>query len=352
MKVALLTIWHVENYGAELQTYATVKALKQLNFDVEVIDFRLSDESKKSLLGIIASVVQIVSPLKLKFNRFWKKYIPSSRRYKTASDLMENPPVADIYMVGSDQVWNPDITKNRAKIYFLNFVSRDIKHISYASSFGVAEWKHANLYDDVKSLLKNFDYVTCREESGVELLKNQFGIDAINVVDPTLLFASYPEFVKSPKEKNNLVFYPLSEDSELEILSQKVAAILDLNPINNNKVTKLLGRTEWNRNSVEEWVKNIAESKFVITRSFHGLIFSLLHNKQFALLKIRNGRNSRVENLLRKVGLEDRIYDTPEALLSDEPWKRKIDYSVVNPRVANLREESWDVLKSMLAYER
>ena len=144
----------------------------------------------------------------------------------------------------------------------------------------------------------------------------------------------------------------MSEDSELEILSQKVAAILDLNLINNNKVTKLFGRTEWNRNSVEEWVKNIAESKFVITRSFHGLIFSLLHNKQFALLKIRNGRNSRVENLLRKVGLEDRIYDTPEALLSDEPWKRKIDYSVVNPRVANLREESWNVLKSMLAYER
>lgn len=352
MKVVLLTIWHVENYGAELQTYATVKALKQLNFDVEVIDFRLSDETKMSFLGRIASYVQMVSPLKLKFKKFWEKYIPSSQRYRTGSDLIENPPVADIYMVGSDQVWNPDITQIRAKNYFLNFGSLDIKRISYASSFGVSEWKHVNLYDDVKSLLENFDYVTCREESGVELLKRQFGIEAINVVDPTLLFTSYPEFVKSPKEKNNLVFYPLSEDSELEILSQKVAAILDLNLINNNKVTKLFGRTEWNRNSVEEWVKNIAESKFVITRSFHGLIFSLLHNKQFALLKIRNGRNSRVENLLRKVGLEDRIYDTPEALLSDEPWKRKIDYSVVNPRVANLREESWDVLKSMLAYER
>lgn len=352
MKIALLTIWHVENYGAELQTYATVKALKQLNSDVEVIDFRLSDESKKSLLGRIASVIQIVSPLKFKFNRFWKKYIPSSRRYKTSSDLMENPPIADIYMVGSDQVWNPDITQTRAKNYFLNFGPKNIKRISYASSFGVAEWKHANLYEDVKSLLKNFDYVTCREELGVNLLKNQFGIDATYVVDPTLLFASYPEFVKSPVEKKNLVFYPLSEDSELEALSKKVATTLDLNLVDNNKVTKLLGRTEWNRNSVEEWVKNIAESEFVITRSFHGLVFSLLYNKQFALLKIRNGRNSRVENLLRKLGLEDRIYDTPEALLSDEPWNRQIDYSVVNSRVAKLREESWNVLKSMLGDER
>lgn len=352
MKIALLTIWHVENYGAELQTYATVKALKQLNFDVEVIDFRLSDESKKSLLGRIASVIQIVSPLKFKFNRFWKKYIPSSRRYKTSSDLMENPPIADIYMVGSDQVWNPDITQTRAKNYFLNFGSREIKRVSYASSFGVSEWMHADLYEDVKSLLMNFDHVTCREDLGVKLLRNQFGVDAINVVDPTLLFVSYPEFVELPKEKNNLVFYPLSEDSGLEILSQKVAAILDLNIVNNNKVSKLFGRTVWNRNSIEEWVKNIAESKFVITRSFHGLIFSLLYNKQFALLKIRNGRNSRVENLLGKIGLEDRMYDTPEALLNDEPWKRQIDYSVVNSRVANLREQSWNVLKTMLDYER
>ena len=352
MKIALLTIWHVENYGAELQTYATVKALKQLNFDVEVIDFRLSDESKKSFLGRIASYVQIVSPLKLKFNKFWKKYIPSSRRYKTSSALMENPPIADIYMVGSDQVWNPDITHNRAKNYFLNFGSREIKRVSYAPSFGVSEWMHANLYEDVKSLLMNFDHVTCREELGVRLLKNQFGIDAINVVDPTLLFDSYPEFVESPKEKNNLVFYPLSEDSELEILSQKVAAILDLNIVNNNKVSKLFGRTAWNRSSIEAWIKNIAESKFVITRSFHGLVFSLLYNKQFALLKIRNGRNSRVENLLSKIGLEDRMYDTPESLLNDEPWKRQIDYSVVNSRVANLREQSWNVLKAMLDYER
>lgn len=352
MKITLLTIWHVKNYGAELQTYATVKALKELGFEVEVIDFRLSDESKMSLLGRIASFVQIVSPMNLKFNRFWRQYIPSSRRYKTSSDLKENPPIADIYMVGSDQVWNPDITRTRAKNYFLNFGSKNIKRISYASSFGVSEWKHTDLYEDVKSLLKDFDQITCREESGVDLLKSQFDVDAINVVDPTLLFASYPEFVISTAEKRNLVFYPLSDDSELETLSQKLASILGLNLINNNKVTKILRRVEWNRNSIVNWVKNIAESKFVITRSFHGLIFSLLYNKQFALLKVRNGRNSRVENLLSKVGLEDRIYETPEALLSDEPWKKQIDYSVVNSRVANLREESWNVLRTMLRYER
>lgn len=350
MKISLLTIWRVKNYGAELQTYATVKALKQLNFDVEVIDFRLTDESKMSFLGRIASYVQIISPSKLKFNKFWKKYIPSTRRYKTSSDLMENPPVADIYMVGSDQVWNPDITRNRAKYYFLNFGSSDIKRVSYASSFGVSEWKHANIYEDVKSLLQNFDYVTCREESGVKLLKDQFSIDAINVVDPTLLFEAYPEFVKSPVEKKTLVFYPLSEDTELKILSQKVAEILDLNLVNTNKVTKLFGRTVWNRNSVEEWVQNIAGSQFVITRSFHGLIFSLLYNKQFALLKVRNGRNSRVENLMNKIGLEDRIYDTPEGLLNDKPWERKIDYSIVNSHVSKMREESWNVLKSILGY--
>lgn len=352
MKIALLTLWHVENYGAELQTYATVKALKQLGFEVEVIDFRLSDIEQKSLLGRIASCVRTFSPLRYKFNRFWKKYIPSSRRYRTDGNLMQNPPSADIYMTGSDQVWNPDITKERAKNFFLNFGSPDIKRISYASSFGVTEWKHADIYEDIKSLLKNFDYVTCREESGVKLLKEQFGIDAVNVVDPTLLFASYPEFVEPVSTNNCLVFYPLSEDTELEQLSKSVSGILGLKLINNNKISKILGRIEWNRNSIEEWVKNIAESEFVLTRSFHGLIFSLLYNRQFALLKVRNGRNSRVENLLEKIGLEDRMYETAEAMLNDAPWKRKIDYSIVNPRISDLRKESWNTLKAMLSDEK
>ena len=352
MKVALLTIWHVKNYGAELQTYATVKALRQMGCQVEVIDYRLSDERKKSFLGKIAYIVELVSPLYYKFNQFWKKYIPSSFYYKTSEDLYRNPPKADVYMVGSDQVWNPDITKSRYNSYFLNFGPDSVKRVSYASSFGVGEWQHTDIFDDVKSLLMRFDYITCREDLGVELLNNQFNLKAKSVVDPTLLFDSYPEFAMRSSNGKSLVFYPLSDDPELESLSQKVAAILGLKVINNNNVRKILGRIAWNRSSIEEWVKNIAESQFVITRSFHGLVFSLLYNKQFALLKIRNGRNSRVDNLLKKVGLENRVYETPEALLNDRPWNKSINYKYVNSRMMELREESWGTLKSMLDYER
>lgn len=351
MKITLLTLWHVKNYGAELQTYATVKALKLLGCEVEVLDFRLSDTLRPSFLGKIALFVEALSPMNRNFRNFWRKYIPSSKRYRSPEKLLSNPPIADIYMVGSDQVWNPDITGSHSISYFLDFGPSSVRRISYASSFGVDVWKYNNLHKDVKTLLKRFDFVTCREETGVRLLKEQFNIDAINVVDPTLLFPLYPEFA-TPKLKPYLVFYPLTEDKELERLSIKVSTILGLKVFNNNSITKIFGKISWNRISVQDWVKNIAESQFVITRSFHGLVFSILYNKQFAMLKIKNGRNSRVENLLKKVGLEDRVYDSPENLLQDKPWERVIDYSIVNSRIAELREDSWKILKSMLGYER
>ena len=348
MKIALLTIWHEKNYGAELQAYATIKVLQSLGHEVEMVDIRLSDCSHPNIKGRIVSILSKFGPSHRKFCAFWEKYIPRTNRYKTLSDLQKNPPIVDVYMVGSDQVWNPDLTKDFSSLYFLDFGHENQKRVSYASSFGVSEWAHPELREQIKKLLTRFSYVSCREQAGVELLKKEFNIKAENVIDPTLLLDSYIELTGKTLQRQTLVYYPLCNDPELEENAVKIAKQLGLKPVNNKATKNILNAIEWDRVSIEYWVKNIAEAQFVITRSFHGMVFSILHNKQFAIVEGVHGRSSRITSLLSLLGLSDRYFDSFESLIKGHPWDTPIDYSLTNIKVDSLRRESLDCLIEML----
>ena len=195
MKIVLLTIWHVKNYGAELQTYATVKKLKELGYVVEVIDFRLFNEVDTQLWSKrLSKFLQSFLPVNRKFNSFWKKYIPSTKCYHSLEDLRAFPPEADLYLVGSDQVWNPRITLDKAPVYFLPFGQNSVLKASFASSIGTAKWTgDESLTHLAINQLKSFKAISCREQTGVEIVKNVFGLDAKLVADPTLLFTNYKE---------------------------------------------------------------------------------------------------------------------------------------------------------------
>lgn len=348
MKIALLTIWHERNYGAELQAYATIKILQQLGHEVEMIDIRLSDMVKSTFKHKVASFISMFGQGERSFNRFWNSHIPTTRRYKNIKELQNNSPKADVYIVGSDQVWNPDITKSFADIFFLNFGDEQTYRISYASSFGADTWTHPELKAYVQRQLNSFYSVSCREDSGVSLLNKEFGIDAQSVVDPTILLDNYFELTGPVAETSTLVYYPLSYDEELESYAQQLARRLSLEPININNHKLILNRLPWRRTSIEQWVKNIAQAKFMITRSFHGLVFCLLYKRQFAILASRNGRGDRLVNLLKAVGLEDRFYSSTAAIEKDRPWNRTIDYVVVDRLIVEKRISSLDFLKMTL----
>ena len=348
MRIALITIWHERNYGAELQTYATIKALTELGHTVELVDIRLSDIEQRSLKGKVASFLERLTVAERKFNNFWSRYVPFTRRYTTKEELYNHPPVADIYLVGSDQVWNPDITKDLTEVFFLKFGDRDVKRISYASSFGTETWNYPEIKDSIAECLKSFNAITCREESGVQILNKEFDVDAKCVLDPTLLFSSYPELTGAYHESNTLVYYPLHNDPNLERCALLLANTLRLHPVNNKAQKRVLGNLVWDCNSVEEWVRNIAKSKFVLTRSFHGLAFSLIYKRQFAIIGSKNNRSTRIDNLLKKLDLEDRYFVNESDLEKSKPWEKIIDYNAVSVKLHNLREESWVTLIQML----
>ena len=348
MKIALLTIWREKNYGAELQAYATIKVLQQMGYDVEMIDIRLSDCSRPNWKGRVGRFISLFGPSHRKFCNFWKKNIPITKRYKNIKEIQANPPKADIYLVGSDQVWNPQLTKEFALLYFLNFGDTNVKRISYASSFGTEKWNFSKLKEKIKELLERFDYVSCRENSGVQILKEEFGIDAKQVLDPTLLLDNYEDLTGELHEKETLVYYPLHDDPELETFSQKLAHKMKLKAINNKYSTKVLGTFEWDRVSIAEWIKNIAEAKFVITRSFHGMVFSILYKRQFAVLAGKNGRSTRLTSLLKLLNLEERFFNSFEEMTNAKPWTKEIDYNRVTPILNNIRKESLDILKKSI----
>lgn len=340
MRIALLTIWHEKNYGAELQAYATIKVLQNLGHNVQMINIHLSDMKKKSFKQRVVDIIAQFGQDEKSFNRFWKKNIPTTRRYATIAQLKNNPPKADVYIVGSDQVWNPDITKDFAPLFFLNFGPMSIHRVAFASSFGTETWLHNELNEYIRSQLQLFSSISCREESGVSFLDKEFGLTAKCVLDPTLLLNDYSDLTGPIHDDRTLVYYPLSHDEELQSYSILLAGNLGLKPININSSYRLFNRIPWRRTSIEDWVRNIAQAQFVITRSFHGLVFCLLYKRQFAILNSRNGRGNRLVNLLRIVGLQDRFYPDITSLDKDKPWERAIDYSVVYSRLEKKRKDS------------
>lgn len=345
MKIALLTIWKVGNYGAEMQTYATVKALQKLGHEVVVLDYRLKEE--RGVRTVLNTTLASLTPAHRKFEDFWKYNIPSSKHFRTEDELKNGLPSADLYLVGSDQVWNPAITKDRCLDFFLSFAPNNAKRAAYASSIGVSEWTaDSQLTDRIKTELQKFDSVSCRESDGVKILKNVFNIDATHVLDPTLLFDGYPELTGTTTQKNTFVYYPLFGGRDMEDFCKETAINLGMEYIDNNyRKFWLQGRT-WDRPSMSDWIRNFAEGKIVATQSFHGTAFSLIHRKQF--FTVYNGSKvSRMKNLLEALGVSDRLYPTVEAAREARPWEHSIDYTEVDKRLQVLRDTSWGFLRNL-----
>ena len=349
MKIALMTIWHIKNYGAELQTYATVKTLQEMGHDVCVIDYRLFQSPKrKSLVGRCLDFAHNISPQNIKFTRFWEKHIPSTRNYLSYNELINDVPEADLYLVGSDQVWNPDITENKSLAYFLDFVPTGKAMASYASSFGKDKWEADEaLTQKVNTLLHKYKAVACREKQGVEILKETFSIVATHVLDPSLLRTSYKELTGKIKEKRTLAYYQLTESPALAQFAQRMAKRMELKYIDVNKKIKLTSTFLWNRRSLEQWIGAIAEASFVITHSFHGLAICLVHHRPFVVVYETGGRISRISSLLNIVGLQERLFTSIAEAEASDIWNKEIDWNKVDALLQVEREVSLNYLRDI-----
>lgn len=340
MKIALLTYFAADNYGATLQAYATIKALEKCGHEVELVNFIIPEPVSSFAKKIM------LYPKHIKFERFREKYFHRlTRSYKTISELQSDPPKADCYLVGSDQTWNPDISDQMAQGFFLAFGGKDVIRVSYAASFGKNKWEDTKWIssEDVKRLLSDFDFVSVRETSGIKLLSEQFGVEnATQVLDPVLLFEEYPELTGKISSSDEIILYKLVNSTEFYTKCRDVGHHLSLPLRSIGSLRRIKGIRCGYPESLEEWIRRIAGAKYIITDSFHGTVLSLLYRKQFVSCIAKPERVTRLKSLLDILGLSDRFIpiDNDYKFIAAK-LQEPIDYDSVHEKLNNLREQSY-----------
>ena len=361
MKVGILTFYFSENknFGASIQSYAVCKMIEKLGFDAELINFNLTKTTLKSIVGRIILLEEFKDQINGKnFFEYSKKFLKKNKHLFFSSELRKLNKEYDIFIVGSDQVWRSKWLQKKIKHYFFDFVNDGKKKIAYAASFGIDYWEgDEKLTEEIKPLIKRFNHISVREESGIDICKNTFGIDnAVCVLDPTLMISreDYQPILDDWQDKSHLkkkyIAHMLLDDTvELKKESQNIADYLkaDINYIK-GKSFKIFGKDITFYNKVSQWLTYLKDAELVITDSFHCTVFSLIFHKKFVVVANPVRGIARLETLLSKVGLQDRFFTDIKDVMKSGILDKEIDYNEVDKKLEVHRKYSMDFLKKAL----
>ncbi len=376
MRIAVITFFQSQdNYGQLLQCFALQKVLREMGHRPFVIRYGFHQEffhwfkrknflTKKGLKVTYHRIKELIWPsmafCERGFDSFRNKHlIQSVRCYNSLAELQRNPPNADCYISGSDQVWAQLLSNDNNRSFFLDFGADNVRRISYAPSFAMNDYPQ-ELKGRLSDQLKKFDAISVREQSGVRICES-LGFDAKLVLDPTLLLevSNYEQVMDKPAIFNYCFIYHVNVTSKEELYwdvffefnknvgYQSIASFA--NPQDEVNMEFLDG-AEYVYPSIEKWLGYISQSKYVLTSSFHGLVFSVLFHKPFVVCLRKESMfagNDRVMTLLRMLQLEDRIMNdsvNPADILS-----KSIDWDAIDVTLNRNREESLRFLKTNLS---
>lgn len=349
-KVGVITFHRADNYGAVLQTYATQYYLKHQGIAVDIIDYKspgveesykLFDVKKgRNWIHCIKICFHDITriPRKLKFNRFRKKCLNCSNSY-TVDSISESNKYYDAFITGSDQVWNDRFSK-KDDTYCLTFVQKGKKKISYAASFGV-DFIDDDRKDFYKRELKSFTNISVREKSGVEIVKELIGVDATLLSDPTLMLTKndWNEIAKKPKRSKYILVYLMNARKEILQFAENLSKKTGLEVLNitddNRSVIKAKGI---HNAGPKEFLGYFNNAEYVITNSFHGLMFSIIYRKSM-YVDIPQGKQTtyeRLTNILDELEIDDRYIS--QLPLDFVP--QKLDYSRIEEKIVVLQNET------------
>lgn len=391
MKIGIITYHFPYNCGAALQCLALQTKLEQLGHEVSIINYRpwyhqnrytplknpiyfagkrFRDPAENfikrcwhAIDGFLRTVhswrtYRAVAVKDGKFRTFLKRYLKETKVYRTLKQLQKNPPDCDIYISGSDQLWNCGITGGEFdSAYFLNFGDKEVGRMTY--SVGANFNNLENPEEKLRVLVQNLNVISLRETKWLpEVEAAAGGIPTHIDIDPTMLLTSdqYLGFMADiPKEKESYILtYTMTGEAQKQvyngarILSEKLGM----------KVIDVCGDPNgWNKKVADnrlcgpdEFLRYIQNAEYIVTNSFHGTVFSILFQKKFITIPHAQTGN-RVTELLDKLGLSSRYHRvTTEAIarITDD-----IDYVSVNEKLDNLRHESEEFLQtSIMKYGR
>ena len=339
MKIGIVTFHWGTNYGGVLQSYALQSFLELQGFEVQIINFSPISFRDSFLRCFIARKLKTVfSNIKnyikeRNIDKFRKENLNLTARYYSLDEVKANALNFDCLITGSDQVWNPYGIQAHGLVYFLPFGGDKTKKISYAVSFGCVNYPK-DVMKKIKPLLKVFSAISVREKSGLSILSSEGFNDLKLMPDPTLLLDKVDYInLMAPSKPFKIkygFFYTLqSNQKTMNTIYKSVnKKIKTINTLNIQSSTM----------GIEQWLRTIYDSEFVITNSFHGVIFSLMLNKSFIVVPIEGslvGMNDRIYTLLDRFNLRDRIIE----LYTEDAIFQKINTPINWNNVEKIQEE-------------
>lgn len=356
MKIGIFTQALTTNYGGILQNYALQQVVKSMGHEVYTFDICKPSWKAwsisaikctiKKCLGKTAKFPTLPSTIKRRerpLRRFVKSHIHvTTPRVKLPTAEMVDRYSLDGIIVGSDQVWRPRYNHGYIDQLYLAFVQdRNIKRVAYAASFGTDEWEYTKEEEIAcAALAKKFNGISVRENSGVALCCDHLGVEAVHVLDPTLLLDSthYAGLCKHIAKREPFVFAYILDQSEKKVAEIKQFAASKGLPY----FIMSAGPNVSEDDSIEKWLSYFRDAQYIVTDSFHGTAFSIIFNKEFFVYGNAERGNSRFESMLGEFGLTERIISSDLTKLSE------IDWNGVNAKREAKRSLSLQWLKSKL----
>lgn len=361
-KVAIITRHAIPNYGSFFQAFSTEKVLSQLGYGSEIIDYRRMDETADYLIKYYCKR----TPGLIRwfyYNIFWRissylrgrVFFYAGKKYLNVSPLYNKNTISkirnkyDIFLTGSDQVWNVVGSGDSAEIdgiYFWDFLDREKYIISYAASFGDNSLFSAD-QGKIIDWLSKYNAISVREDSGVSLI-DSLGFSATQVLDPTLVLEreSWISLASSVRKRRKpyLLVYNLHSNTDMNGVVKRYSDEMGLKVVNIISTFRFLPGENVFCPSVEQFLNLFMNAEFIIADSFHAIAFAIIFKVPFCV-KLPKKFSTRLESILRMFNLTSRIiYENSSA----DVIQGKIDWDNVYDILEKEKIKSIEWLKKAL----
>ena len=344
-----------DNYGAVLQAYALSYVLKAMNYEPDIIKYKVEGEYvnhgaplaqrlKATLFNkdksIYAKKNLIVNKLLHKsVNGVFRSFVEKNLDFYNDEfigfdELKKNPPEYSYYVTGSDQVWNPVIHGNKNDPgYFLDFVPEGAKRIAYAPSMGVDKIPE-ECEKGLGAFLEKFDALSIREKSGADIIKNCCGIDVPIMADPTLLLSAeeWDEIAKKPDNlPDKYIFcYKFGKSKTMDKAIRDISRKYKMPVVAAPSSPELRFKADYSIGPAE-FLGAIKNATIVCADSFHATVFSIIYKKPFLIfprhIEGKINMNSRMENILETFGLKERYIPENSELDDSKLFELSFEYA-------------------------
>ena len=366
MKIKTITCHDCYNFGASLQAYALQTHLASLGHEVEIINYKPDYLSghfnmwavsnpvfNKPLIKQLYLLAKLPGRLrslsrKKVFDEFTAKYLYLTRRYNSYEELKADAPAVDVYIAGSDQIWNTLFRNGRDAAFYLDFGKPEVKRISYAASFSTPDVA-PEYREFVRHELKNFDHISIREKTSLPLLKSLGRPDGVAVCDPVFLLSRehWEDMINQsshviPKEKY-ILLYLSDRGKNIETIAKKIREITGWKIYAVGAITASYADKNFTNASPLNFLTLIRNAQIVVSNSFHATAFSLIMHTKFCVVNRIEGINERMKSMLEDFGIAERLISNYSETILDE-----IDWSKLNSIKENITDYSKKWLSQLL----